>query len=92
MSTKTVFESRYARLYGLTEVTAEACLQVACILLPLCFLYDVFWVFLQPLLTNGDSVMVKVSILRKSPTVVDRTLLPRLLLMTLQVMCLLLLY
>ena len=37
-----------------------ACVQVACILLPLCFLYDVFWVFLQPLLTHSDSVMVDV--------------------------------
>ena len=36
-------------------------LQVACILLPLCFLYDIFWVFLQPLLTHSDSVMVDVS-------------------------------
>lgn len=50
------------------------CLQVACILLPLCFVYDVFWVFLQPLLTNGDSVMVKVSILYRSPTVFGKTL------------------
>ena len=28
-------------------------------LLPLCFLYDVFWVFLQPLLLGGPSVMVQ---------------------------------
>ena len=39
------------------------CLQVACVLLPLCFCYDVFWVFLQPLLTDGPSVMVEVSML-----------------------------
>lgn len=37
-------------------------LQVACLLLPLCFLYDVFWVFIQPLLTDGPSVMVKVTL------------------------------
>jgi len=34
--------------------------QVACVLLPLSFFYDVFWVFIQPYLTHGDSVMVKV--------------------------------
>ncbi len=28
-------------------------------LLPLCFLYDIFWVFLQPLLLGGPSVMVQ---------------------------------
>ena len=33
--------------------------QVACVLLPLCFLYDIFWVFLQPLLLGGPSVMVQ---------------------------------
>ena len=33
--------------------------QVASVLLPLCFLYDVFWVFLQPLLIGGPSVMVQ---------------------------------
>lgn len=53
------------------------CLQVACILLPLCFVYDVFWVFLQPLLTNGDSVMVKVSILYRNPAVFGKTLLAK---------------
>ncbi|KAK9821152.1 hypothetical protein WJX74_001342 [Apatococcus lobatus] len=36
-------------------------IKVACILLPLCFLYDIFWVFLQPLLTHSDSVMVDVA-------------------------------
>lgn len=37
-------------------------LRVACVLLPLCFLYDVFWVFIQPLLTGGGtSVMVEVA-------------------------------
>lgn len=35
-------------------------LQVACVLLPLSFAYDVFWVFIQPRLTHGDSVMVEV--------------------------------
>ena len=35
------------------------CAQVASVLLPLCFLYDVFWVFLQPLLIGGPSVMVQ---------------------------------
>ncbi|KAF8059420.1 SPPL2 [Scenedesmus sp. PABB004] len=36
--------------------------RVACVLLPLCFAYDVFWVFLQPLLTGGGpSVMVAVA-------------------------------
>ena len=36
-------------------------LKVACILLPCCFLYDVFWVFIQPLLLGGKSVMVSVA-------------------------------
>ncbi|KAL3137714.1 hypothetical protein ABBQ38_004981 [Trebouxia sp. C0009 RCD-2024] len=36
-------------------------LKVACVLLPLSFAYDVFWVFIQPHLTHGDSVMVKVA-------------------------------
>jgi signal peptide peptidase-like protein 2B len=37
-------------------------LRVACILLPLCFAYDVFFVFLQPLLFGGgESVMVEVA-------------------------------
>lgn len=35
-------------------------LQVACILLPLCFLYDIFWVFLEPRIMGGPSVMVEV--------------------------------
>ncbi|KIY95705.1 signal peptide peptidase-like 2B [Monoraphidium neglectum] len=37
-------------------------LRVACVLLPLCFLYDVFFVFIQPLLFGGgESVMVEVA-------------------------------
>ncbi len=36
-------------------------LQVASILLPMAFLYDVWWVFLQPLVTGGDSVMIVVA-------------------------------
>lgn len=37
-------------------------LRVACVLLPLCFFYDIFWVFLQPMLTGGGtSVMVEVA-------------------------------
>lgn len=44
-----------------TSLPCDACtLQVACILLPLAFAYDVFWVFLSPLLFNGTSVMVEV--------------------------------
>ena len=35
-------------------------LQVACILYPLCLVYDVFWVFVQPLITHSNSVMVTV--------------------------------
>ena len=35
--------------------------QVACILLPLCFVYDVFWVFIEPLIMGGTSVMVEAS-------------------------------
>lgn len=38
-----------------------SCLQVACILLSLCLVYDVFWVFVQPLVTHSSSVMVTVS-------------------------------
>lgn len=42
--------------------------QVASVLLPLCFLYDIFWVFLQPLLLGGPSVMVEAcALLLKSP-------------------------
>lgn len=48
------------RCHKLLKQPINACVQVASILLPLCFVYDVFWVFLQPLLTHGDSVMVKV--------------------------------
>lgn len=37
-------------------------LKVACVLLPLCFCYDIFWVFLQPLIVgDGKSVMVEVA-------------------------------
>lgn len=36
-------------------------MQVACILLPLCFLYDIFWVFITPIIMGGKSVMVEVS-------------------------------
>jgi len=37
-------------------------LKVACVLLPLCFCYDVWWVFLQPLVFGTDtSVMVEVA-------------------------------
>ena len=34
--------------------------QVACILLPMCFFYDIFWVFLSPYFFGGNSVMVEV--------------------------------
>jgi hypothetical protein len=34
--------------------------QVACILLPLCFTYDIFWVFIEPMIIGGTSVMVEV--------------------------------
>ncbi|GBF97873.1 signal peptide peptidase-like [Raphidocelis subcapitata] len=37
-------------------------LRVACVLLPLCFVYDVFFVFIQPaIFGGGDSVMVEVA-------------------------------
>jgi len=36
-------------------------LKVATILLPLAFLYDIWWVFLQPAVTGGPSVMVAVA-------------------------------
>lgn len=37
-------------------------MKVACVLLPLCFLYDVFWVFIQPMIFGqGKSVMVEVA-------------------------------
>ncbi|KAI8468656.1 MAG: signal peptide peptidase-like protein [Monoraphidium minutum] len=37
-------------------------LRVACVLLPLCFFYDIFFVFIQPLLFGGgESVMVEVA-------------------------------
>lgn len=37
-------------------------LRVACVLLPLCFFYDVFFVFIQPMLFGGgESVMVEVA-------------------------------
>ena len=41
--------------------TSTPFLQIACILLPLTFTYDVFWVFIQPMLFGGGkSVMVEV--------------------------------
>jgi hypothetical protein len=40
--------------------------QVALILLPIAFCYDVFWVFIQPLLTHSESVMVRVRALPHS--------------------------
>lgn len=36
-------------------------LKVASVLLPLAFVYDVWWVFIQPLVTGGDSVMIAVA-------------------------------
>jgi len=36
-------------------------LKVACILLPLCFAYDIFMVFVTPLIFGGESVMVDVA-------------------------------
>lgn len=36
-------------------------LKVASVLLPLAFVYDIWWVFLQPLVTGGPSVMVQVA-------------------------------
>ena len=36
-------------------------MQVASLLLLLCLGYDVFWVFLQPLFSGGQSVMVEVT-------------------------------
>ena len=45
---------------------------MACILLPLCFLYDIFWVFITPIIMGGKSVMVEVRtlacFLKSSPT------------------------
>mmetsp|Transcript_27243 Transcript_27243/g.73614 ORF Transcript_27243/g.73614 Transcript_27243/m.73614 type:complete len:548 (-) Transcript_27243:211-1854(-) len=38
-----------------------ASIKVACVLLPLCFLYDIFWVFLSPYFFGGESVMVEVA-------------------------------
>lgn len=35
--------------------------QVACVLLPLAFAYDVWWVFIEPLVFGGRSVMVEVA-------------------------------
>lgn len=36
-------------------------IKVACIFLPAALFYDVWWVFLQPLVSNSESVMVKVA-------------------------------
>mmetsp|Transcript_35632 Transcript_35632/g.79248 ORF Transcript_35632/g.79248 Transcript_35632/m.79248 type:complete len:564 (-) Transcript_35632:687-2378(-) len=36
-------------------------IKVTCILLPLAFVYDIFWVFISPLFFNGESVMVEVA-------------------------------
>ena len=36
-------------------------LRVACVLLPLAFVYDVWWVFIQPLVFHDQSVMVSVA-------------------------------
>mmetsp|Transcript_33824 Transcript_33824/g.95756 ORF Transcript_33824/g.95756 Transcript_33824/m.95756 type:complete len:423 (+) Transcript_33824:586-1854(+) len=36
-------------------------MKVAMILLPMAFLYDIFWVFIEPLIFSGPSVMVKVA-------------------------------
>lgn len=46
-----------------TSPSAARCppTQVASILLPLAFLYDVWWVFIQPLFTGGSSVMIVVA-------------------------------
>ena len=33
-------------------------MKVACVLLPLVLCYDVFWVFIQPHLSNSPSVMI----------------------------------
>ena len=41
-------------------------MQVACILLPLCFLYDIFWVFITPVIMGGKSVMVEVGMFAHS--------------------------
>ena len=46
---------------GRTDSELACGVQVACILLPLCFLYDIFWVFITPLIMGGKSVMVEVS-------------------------------
>eukprot|EP00191_Tetraselmis_sp_GSL018_P002793 CAMPEP_0177615842 /NCGR_PEP_ID=MMETSP0419_2-20121207/23745_1 /TAXON_ID=582737 /ORGANISM="Tetraselmis sp., Strain GSL018" /LENGTH=693 /DNA_ID=CAMNT_0019113675 /DNA_START=154 /DNA_END=2238 /DNA_ORIENTATION=+ len=49
------------RLRDVPQDGAIANLKVAMILLPLAFFYDVFWVFIQPMLTHSASVMVKVA-------------------------------
>ncbi|KAL6768103.1 PSL2 [Auxenochlorella protothecoides x Auxenochlorella symbiontica] len=50
-----------ALLVSLLRTVRLPDLATACILLPLAFLYDVWWVFLQPLVTGGPSVMVEVA-------------------------------
>lgn len=52
---------RSCLLYEQIMASGSLTPQVASILLPLCFAYDIFWVFIQPLLTDGKSVMVEVS-------------------------------
>ena len=50
-----------------SALTKAAVMQVACILLPLCFAYDIFWVFITPLMMGGKSVMVEVRPLTIKP-------------------------
>lgn len=50
-----------------SALTRAAVMQVACILLPLCFAYDIFWVFITPLMMGGKSVMVEVRPLTRKP-------------------------
>ena len=50
-----------------SALTKSAVMQVACILLPLCFAYDIFWVFITPLMMGGKSVMVEVRPLTRNP-------------------------
>ncbi|KFM27386.1 Signal peptide peptidase-like 2B [Auxenochlorella protothecoides] len=51
-----------ALLVSLLRTVRLPDLATACILLPLAFLYDVWWVFLQPLVTGGPSVMGDVAL------------------------------
>ena len=50
-----------ALLLQLQRATRLGSLQVAAVLLSLAFVYDVFWVFVSPLLFSGQSVMVAVA-------------------------------